>query len=280
MCLLVVCEPNSTPQREELHTGACKNPHGFGFAIIADGKIISERSMSAKKSINRFLELRAQYPNSYAMWHARYATHGVKNEQNCHPFKVGDSDLTYLAHNGMLDITPAKDDKRSDTRIFAEDWLPMLGGVKALDNPVMLELLSGWADYNKICVLTVDPEAGYCMYLINEHLGKWVDGIWWSNDGYKKVEYKPTTYVTGGTITTTNAWSEDKYEYADQYERRDEFEEFIEECIWCGQDTDLSLEPFFCTKCDKCFECADSITACLCYNPEKEYASMWYKQGY
>ncbi len=33
MCLLVVCNPNSTPSKDDLSMGACKNPHGFGFAI-------------------------------------------------------------------------------------------------------------------------------------------------------------------------------------------------------------------------------------------------------
>ena len=58
MCVLVVCKPNHTPTKAELTKGACANPHGFGFAIVADGVIISERSMSYKKSIDRFLELR------------------------------------------------------------------------------------------------------------------------------------------------------------------------------------------------------------------------------
>lgn len=273
MCLLVVCEPNATPKKEELHTGACKNPHGFGYAIIAGDRIISNRGMSAKKIIKEFLEVRAQYPESYAMWHARYATHGVKNEHNCHPFKVGDSDLTYLAHNGMLDIKPADKDKRSDTRIFAEDWLPSLGGVKVLDNPYMMEMVSSWADYNKICILTLDPDAEYCMYLINEHLGKWVDGVWWSNDGYKPVT--TPKYVAPTTTTNTpgyahNYWDERVYEHHADYPK-DEWEEFMEECLYCDKETDISVEPFHCMNCNLCFECATDVMACLCYNPDKEY---------
>ena len=142
MCLLVVCNPNSTPSKDDLKMGACKNPHGFGFAIDTGSGIISERSMSAKKSIARFLELREQYPNGYAMWHARYATHGVKNELNCHPFKVAGEYDTYLAHNGVLDIHIPKGDKRSDTRIMAEELLPRLGGVSALDDDYVYDMIS------------------------------------------------------------------------------------------------------------------------------------------
>lgn len=272
MCLLMVCEPHHTPKREQLMTATCKNPHGFGYAIVAGDKIISNRGMSAKKITDEFLRMREQYPDGYAMWHARYATHGVKNELNCHPFKVGGSDLTYLAHNGMLDIKPADGDKRSDTRIFSEDWLPSIGGVTALDNPYTFEMMSAWADYNKICVLTVDPKAEYQMYLINSHLGHWVDGIWWSNDGYKPAT--TTTYVAPATTTTPgyayNYWDEKAYEYHNTYPQ-DEFYEMIEQCLWCDTDTDISVEPFFCMNCNSCFECGVETMACLCYNPDKEY---------
>ena len=179
MCLLVVCKPNSTPSRQDLHNGACSNPHGYGFAIVADGRIITERSMSAKKSIRRFLQLREQYPNGYAVWHARYATHGVKNEQNCHPFQVGDDPQTYLAHNGVLDTFIADGDKRSDTRVFAEDTLPKLGGVSALNDENIYRMIESWATGSKIAVLSVNPVAEYQLYLINEKSGTWDDnGVW------------------------------------------------------------------------------------------------------
>ena len=93
MCLLVVSSPNSTPRKKDLENASCNNPHGFGYAVIAGNKIITGRGMSSKKMIKEFLAVRKQYPNSYAMYHARFATHGVRNEENCHPFKIGGSDL-------------------------------------------------------------------------------------------------------------------------------------------------------------------------------------------
>jgi hypothetical protein len=93
MCLLAVCEPGSTPKRKDLECASCNNPHGFGYAVIANGEIITGRGMSAKKVISEFLSVRKQYPNGYAMFHARFATHGVKNVENCHPFPVGGSKL-------------------------------------------------------------------------------------------------------------------------------------------------------------------------------------------
>lgn len=195
MCLLVVCDKGSTPSREELQQGATTNPHGFGFAIIAGDKIISERTMSAKRSIARFLMFREQYPDSYAIWHSRIATHGVKNESNCHPFRVGQDKLTYLAHNGVLHgVVQPENDRRSDTRVFAEEVFPSMGGVCSLDNPSVFGMLEDWARGSKLAILTLDPLAQRNLYILNEKSGSWdSNSVWWSN-----TRHRPTPPRTWG----------------------------------------------------------------------------------
>ncbi len=108
MCLLVVSSPNSTPRKKDLDCASCNNPHGFGYAVIAGDKIITGKGMSAKKVIKEFLAVRKQYPKSYAMYHARFATHGVKNDDNCHPFKIGGSciHIGVVAKHFPLDVGP------------------------------------------------------------------------------------------------------------------------------------------------------------------------------
>lgn len=275
MCLLVVCEPNSTPKREDLHNGACSNPHGFGFSIDTGTEIISERSMSARKSINRFLELRAQYPNGYAMWHARYATHGVKNEANCHPFKVGNSSGydTYLAHNGVLDITIHKQDKRSDTRVFAEDTLPLLGGAPALDDDNIFTIISAWAKGSKIAIMTNDPRCKYRMYLINEEAGTWDnDGIWWSNSSHKRSTYTyvPSTTITSTPLVTTILEPDDTTDpFYDDLHIASE----IDFCLVCEGECNLEENPYYCPSCMTCFDCFMLIDSCMCYVPRRNTLS-------
>lgn len=260
MCLLIVCEPNSTPKATDLHAGACSNPHGFGFAIHAGDRIISERSMSAKKSIARFLELREQYPDGYAMWHARYATHGVKNEQNCHPFKVGGDERTYLAHNGVLDISIGKSDKRSDTRVFAEDTLPRIGGVSALDDDNVWIMAETWAKGSKIAILTVDPAAQHPMYLLNESAGSWDnEGIWWSNQSHKRSLYAIPAKVEP-VDETDKLW-----DYAVEVD--------LDVCPYCESDTSLTDNPYFCGACQSCYDCGIMIDDCLCYTPNTNWQS-------
>ena len=268
MCLLVVCSPNSTPKREDLNAGACHNPHGFGFAIEADGKIISVRGMSAKKIIKQFLELRKQYPNGYAMWHARIATHGVKNEDNCHPFKVGGSDLTYLAHNGILDVPIPHGDKRSDTRILAEDTLPRIGGVSALDDDVVWTMVSKWASGSKIAVLTVDPSAKETMYIVNEKLGSWDnEGVWWSNQNHKPkpaINYYSTYEAYKKPMVVTHL--DEDYTITDYSPK-------LDECPYCYAIVDFDENPYYCDMCQTCYDCEIELTGCMCYVPTNKWSS-------
>ena len=216
--MLCVIPPNVVPSRDKMMASAINNPHGYGFAIVVpeENRIISERSMNADTSVNRFLELRENYKSGYAMWHARFATSGEQTIDNCHPFALPDTkhpNTTYIAHNGILDVIEPKGEKRSDTRIFVEDLLPVIGGVKALDNDQVFNLLDEFTRGSKVCVLTVHPQAEYQMYLFHEEAGwKDDDGVWWSNkscewtyswyDKYEKYNYV-TPHVKTDTTKTT-----------------------------------------------------------------------------
>lgn len=276
MCLLVVCKPNAIPKREELTEGACANPHGYGFAMIIDGKIFRYRTMSARKAVGKFIHMRQQYPQGYAIWHARYATHGVKNEDNCHPFQVGDDVDTVLAHNGVLDTFIGKDDKRSDTRIFAEDTLPKLGGVTALEDENLYRMIEGWASGSKIAVLTTNPKAEYQLYLINEKSGHWDDnGVWWSNSSYKRSTYTTTTYYKADshpvvdTIAYDSTYDEEQAYYKELSEKPDlDGYLVVDQCPMCEALIDIDISAEYCQYCEACMSCWSNYQDCMCYTPK------------
>lgn len=275
MCLLVVCKPNAIPKREELTEGACANPHGYGFAMIIDGKIFRYRTMSARKAVGKFIHMRQQYPQGYAIWHARYATHGVKNEDNCHPFQVGDDVDTVLAHNGVLDTFIGKDDKRSDTRIFAEDTLPKLGGVTALEDENLYRMIEGWASGSKIAVLTTNPKAEYQLYLINEKSGHWDDnGVWWSNSSYKRSTYTTTTYYKADShpVVDTIAYDsfDDEQAYYKELSQKSELDGYIvvDQCPMCEALIDIDISAEYCQYCEACMSCWSNYQDCMCYTPK------------
>jgi glutamine amidotransferase len=212
--------------------------------------------MSSKKVINKFLEVRKEFPNSYAMFHARYATHGVKNEDNCHPFKVPNSHDTYLAHNGILDIKISAGDRRSDTRIFAEDTLPSMGGITALDDDHVWAMVSKWALGSKIVVFTLDPDANDQCYIINENAGHWDnEGMWWSNSTYRESTW--SSYL--GTPSKSSALALNDGGYTEE----------VAECAHCQAVAFEDANPYYCEMCMTCFDCDGTYSdTCLCWNPE------------
>lgn len=104
MCLLSYYPPGVQPSEQDLVCGAACNPHGFGYAIVIPGveEILVGKGMDSAAVIAQFLTLRKAYPNGPALFHSRYTTHGVSDEDNCHPFIVGGDKRTVLAHNGIL----------------------------------------------------------------------------------------------------------------------------------------------------------------------------------
>jgi glutamine amidotransferase len=259
--MLCVIPPNVIPSRDKLEASALNNPHGFGFAIVipSENRIHCERTMNADTSINRFLEMRAKYPEGYATWHARLATHGTVTVDNCHPFKVGHDDRTYLAHNGILPIVEPQGDLRSDTRIFAEDLLPAIGGVAALDNDQVWNLLEDFTSGSKVVVLTVDPRAENQCYLIHEEKGK-VDesGVWWSNDSCYLPTYS-STYKSARALDF----------FADAKDA-----EYWAMCNVCDEvvsDKPKDKNPDYCPTCGSCFMCDIYMSDCMCYQGSNAY---------
>jgi glutamine amidotransferase len=268
MCLLVVASPNSTPRKKDLECASCNNPHGFGFAVVTPNGIVTGRGMSSKKVIKKFLEVRKEFPDSYAMFHARYATHGVKNEDNCHPFKVPNSHDTYLAHNGILDIKISAGDRRSDTRIFAEDTLPSMGGVTALDDEHVWTMVSKWSLGSKIAIFTLDPSAKEVCYIINESAGHWDnEGMWWSNTTYKQSTW--STYLSMPSTASATALNDSGYAE----------DGLVYECAHCLTIAEDDSSPYYCEMCFTCYDCDGMYQdTCLCWTPESDrYAS--YRKG-
>lgn len=271
--MLCVVPPNVLPSREKLTYSAINNPDGFGFAIVvqSERRIIVEHTMNPDDAVNRFLEMRAKYPDDYALWHARYATHGITNLANCHPFYVVD-DQTVLAHNGVLPIDIPAGDTRSDTRIFTEDVLAPMGGVKALDNPHMYNMIEEYTSGSKLCILTVDPRAEYQMYLIHSDKGAEDESkVWWSNDSCKP-DYGYSRWIPSKAYDS----------FYPSYDHYGMEVEGVFPCVGCQAfiDEDRLNKDAICPMCLTCQWCDMHTEICMCYKPtgklpDTKYSNAW-----
>jgi glutamine amidotransferase len=251
------------PDYNSIVNASNNNPDGFGYAIHYGDRIITSRGMNAQKTIDKFFDaLEGAGTDFVAMYHARITTHGDSIIENAHPFRVGGRKDIILGHNGMLPIHPRKGDRRSDTRIFAEDILPNLG-IESLDNKDSFDRLEGWAAGSKLAIITNAPELRDSVYIVNEQLGDWDENVWWSNSSYK---HSYTFYGSG--YYSRGLWTSEDLLDADRKALTAEIENVDFTCYVCmSQVTEEALYDGVCTVCNSCLECYDHAVACLCYNP-------------
>lgn len=182
MCLLLYKPSDKTVPDKHLVTADRNNPHGCGIAVAMGDRIIIEKAPTwgAEEMIN----LLAKYEGHPAIVHFRYATHGSKNVENTHPFRLNDDWVA--AHNGVISNVKTLEDE-SDTRAFLRlNVIPMLENKWKLTDEDVLKLLSqemGVA--NKMTFM--DKEGNIA--IANEKSGHWKDGIWYSNSTYSCSNY-------------------------------------------------------------------------------------------
>src|SRR3990167_1264300 len=205
MCLLISKPRGKSVPASNLIQAAKSNADGWGVAWVSKrGKLLVQRGMD----VNALVSMVAMVKHAPAIIHLRFATHGTKGIENCHPFYVTDD--VVMAHNGILDAPmtgdDVADDTFSDTRLFVEFGLrPMLQAHPELfDNAgfrYTMDTLCG--DWNKLAFLRRDG----VMWIANEQAGHRVDGVWYSNYTYEAAKavsvwvspvYVPTQ--TGGVV--------------------------------------------------------------------------------
>ena len=207
MCLLTFIPDYVSPDMDRFKVAATANPDGFGFAISTGKKIVTYHSMNFDEVANKFTDLRRTHQGP-AIFHFRWATHGTETVSNCHPFFLGKDNQSVVGHNGILPVAIPKGDTRSDTKVFAQDIMPGVGGITSLDNDDYYKKLEAWATGSKLVFLTVNDDAKQEWYILNEKSGHWDKDMWWSNYSYETVTYKPYTGTSSGSL-----WGYDDWDY-------------------------------------------------------------------
>jgi predicted glutamine amidotransferase len=265
VCLLCFSPAGTMPRREDIEQACSANPDGFGFAIRIDDKIITSRGLNANKVIDKFFKLKEKYPESDGMFHARLATHGTINNENCHPFRVDNDRRLVLGHNGILPMQVPAQGSRSDTRIFAEDILPAMG-IEVLDSYSDRLALEDWLGNNKMVIMSTHPALKKDYYILNEAEGLDDNGVWYSNCSYRPyaARYANPTYNSKYILNSPKSIPSVDSSY-------DVFNSKTEYCIAC--DSVLDEQAFYegyCLTCETCVDCAATFNDCLCYTPAYE----------
>jgi glutamine amidotransferase len=169
-------EPGIKIEDEWMDNSAESNSDGFGLSYIdADQGLKVFKTMDYIEFKTTFRQLESSHEDSSFILHFRKTTDGATNVDNCHPFLSGG---VAVFHNGLiLPCKPsAKEETRSDTRIFAEDLLPNLPN-GWLDNEAILDLIEEYIGNSKLAIMDGDGN----VVILNENKGNWHEGVWMSN---------------------------------------------------------------------------------------------------
>lgn len=198
MCIIIVKKPGADVTKEEFQNCAENNGDGFGLAFVNNqGKLETHRTMDAEAFLLLYTECLKECPEATFLLHFRKNTAGENTEANCHPFKVNKN--LVMMHNGTIyscDPGTKSKDKRSDSRIFAEDYLSKMpkGWENTPELCKMVEKFIGAG--SKLVTLNTQNQ----VTIINEKDGHWDKGRWMSNYSYypntRSIQkYKPVTHT-------------------------------------------------------------------------------------
>ena len=179
MCLAIYKPAATQPDKEAYRYGFESNDHGAGFAAVVNGKLVVEKGFFKFKKFWKAFE---PYAECAALVHFRFATHGKRDEANCHPFMVAD-DLAMI-HNGVLPICTKSDKDKSDTWHYVESVLKPLYELtpEFYRHDAIAYLGSAAISGSKFAFLRDDGDFA----IWNEEAGVWTqDGHWYSNNSFE-----------------------------------------------------------------------------------------------
>ncbi len=192
MCLIFI-KPKTAKNyltKDRFENALTNNPHAVGVVYRDNGKVNIQRFVkpeSVKEEIWNLIKDKEEYAI-----HFRYATHGILNLTNTHPFVVTQG--LCMMHNGVMSEFGNLNKDWSDTKNFVEYFLKPyveeegIGIVQDKDFKADLEKIIGSG--NKL--LFIDKDFNFS--IINEKAGAWREGCWLSNT--YSVEPPYSTYYS------------------------------------------------------------------------------------
>lgn len=235
MCLIIL-DPNKEGEPipfETIEKAMERNSHGSGYAFPNTKRnkvIVRKMYKDPSKLYSKYVEDLKVFGAVPFLFHFRLKTHGDINLRNTQPLSV--SSHLVMAHNGVLSTGVLPTSRVSDSFLYAKAL--NFNGVTTLNDLSNPDLMK--AGSSKIVFL--DSKGG--VKIVNESIGNWEDGRWYSNGSMsnKAQRFLPhTTLRCFRCGTTTGSLRL--------------FEKSFKETVW-GCSSCISENQYVIVECAKC----------------------------
>jgi len=247
MCIIVSKKKGvEIPSMKVLAQCFKNNPDGSGYAFYRDGQVHIKKGFMSFEKMKKDLVIDKIKTSENAIYHFRFATHGLMDGGNCHPFPLSsskrmlrkkylDTDIA-VAHNGQFHDMP-DDDVLSDTMKYIKLYLSfdnIVNNIRGKEVEKMLKERCG----NSSRLVFLDS-IGIQM------VGTWqkVGGLYYSNGGYRaRIQYVSSGFAS----YKTNYQSPSRSYHSSDWHKTDwgkistkQVAEKKESCEFCGTDKTL-----------------------------------------
>jgi hypothetical protein len=186
MCIAINKPEGKLIPHTYLEQSFLNNDDGAGFMYAEDNQLHIEKGFM---EFDDFMNAYTKHEEKPCAVHFRIKTHGATDEANTHPFQVGKT-LGFI-HNGIIGNVDCSSDKNmSDTHHFNQKFLTKLYKQDSnfIYKDIFHDLIAEYIGNSKLVFLNNKGTST----IVNEKLGKWENGVWYSNTSYMpRVVHKP-----------------------------------------------------------------------------------------
>ena len=197
MCIAILNTTNPL-SLEVLNNSWENNNQGAGLLYNLNGVLTAFKTYDKQLFIDEYYKVRAMIDGKIVL-HFRIATSGHEKYTNLHPFFTNEH-LGFV-HNGI--ISGLGNQQHSDTYQFNEMLKKYKHNFLQCDKTI--ESIKKYIGSSKLLFLDSNDDH----VIVNESLGVWDNGDWYSNDSYK---YDLDFYYYGNEKVSKNAYEYEPFE--------------------------------------------------------------------
>lgn len=197
MCIAIMSQAGITVPKERLEQSFRINDDGAGFMYAENNQLHIEKGFMDFDSFYAAYKPHEEKPIAI---HFRIKTYGDLNEENTHPFQVGQH--LGMVHNGIINAVARPDKSKSDTYWFNQKILVPIykRDSRFIFKEHFKELVKEYIGWSKLVFLN---NKGHHT-IVNEDKGVWDEGVWYSNTSYRAAKKQQQNRRTIAPFTDKN----------------------------------------------------------------------------